>query len=162
MRNHQHTPADIDYTAYLAQVGCDMLEEAVSTCGLSRKTMQEYFPSLVSPLSTSDTSLSFTARTSSKDYFVFYQENDRWAWRRVNQADSRQRAAQRLHRSARHTDKRRRRSRRPLVGIRVLREQHVADLLGHRPRHDQVDFRVEHLFAVEHDVQRGRRRSGDR
>jgi hypothetical protein len=88
MRKNQHASADKDYVAYLAQVGSSSLEEAVSTCGLSRQTLQEYFPSLVRPPSPNDKSLSITAPTSSTDYFVFYQENERWAWRRVNQAET--------------------------------------------------------------------------
>lgn len=88
MRNYEHAQADIDYAAYLVQIGCCTLEEALSTCGLSGKTLQEYFPGLMQAPSPGDRSLSFSAPKESTDYFVFYQDDGKWAWQRVNQSET--------------------------------------------------------------------------
>lgn len=75
MRNQRHAQCDIDYAAYLVRVGCDTLEEALDD--LDPRTNSD-----------SDKPECFAGSAQSTDYFVFYQENGRWAWRRVNQAET--------------------------------------------------------------------------
>ena len=65
-------PTDLDYTAYLVRVQAASFEEAVSGSGVAPAPRTAGFgqaPAIV-PAAT--------------DYFAFYQENGRWAWRRVS------------------------------------------------------------------------------
>lgn len=64
-------PADLDYAAYLLRIQAGSFEEAVSGSGVAPALRTALFgqaPAVV-PAPT--------------DYFAFYQENGRWAWRRV-------------------------------------------------------------------------------
>lgn len=82
MSDDQQLRADLDYAAYLFRMTPGTLEEAVSVSGLSRN---EPRPRTIDPGHLPQT----CARPrDSADYFAFYQENGRWAWRRVNPAES--------------------------------------------------------------------------
>ncbi len=67
-------PTDLDYAAYLVRVQAASFEEAVSGSGVGpapRTAECGQGPATVPAWS---------------DYFAFYQENGRWAWRRVSQS----------------------------------------------------------------------------
>ena len=87
MRKRDPARSDADYAEYLPEPG-GTVDDAVRTCGLTHKTLQEYFPGLLEGQAQFDRSLSFSAPLAPTDYFAFYQEDGRWAWRRVNQAES--------------------------------------------------------------------------
>lgn len=63
---------DLDYEAYLVRIQAVTFEEAVSGSGLApapRTAMVGQAPA---------------SAPAATDYFAFYQENGRWAWRRVS------------------------------------------------------------------------------
>ena len=72
MCNDLGNRADFDYTAYLVRIQAGTFEEALSGSGLAV------------PPRTAGFSQAPARVPESTDYFAFYQENDRWAWRRVS------------------------------------------------------------------------------
>ena len=62
---------DLDYEAYLVRIQAGTFEEAVNGSGMAPPQRTSFFgqPPANAPALT--------------DYFAFYQENGRWAWRRV-------------------------------------------------------------------------------
>ena len=72
MSNNLEYRADFDYTAYLVRVQAGTFEEALSGSGLAV------------PPRTAGFSQAPARAPEATDYFAFYQENERWAWRRVS------------------------------------------------------------------------------
>ena len=66
-------PTDLDYTAYLVRVQAASFEEAVNGSG-------------VAPAPRTAFGQAPAAVPAWNDYFAFYQENGRWAWRRVSES----------------------------------------------------------------------------
>ena len=75
MRNDEHARADTDYTAYLVRERSDSPDDACDGTGAREQA-------------SGDDSLCFAPETASTDYFVFYQEDGRWFWRRVNESET--------------------------------------------------------------------------
>jgi hypothetical protein len=71
MSNLDHR-SDFDYTAYLVRIQAGTFEEALSGSGLAV------------PPRTAGFSQAPACAPQPTDYFTFYQENGRWAWRRVS------------------------------------------------------------------------------
>lgn len=74
MRNDQHAGPDMDYTAYLVRIGCGTVEEAFEDLDPRESNSDR------------DKPRRYTPPTQATDYFVFFQDNGRWAWRRVSQS----------------------------------------------------------------------------
>lgn len=74
MSNDLDYRSDFDYTAYLVRMQAGTFEEALSGSGLAV------------PPRTSGFSQAPSRIPKPTDYFAFYQEGERWAWRRVNAA----------------------------------------------------------------------------
>ena len=73
MCKDRQTRGDLDYAAYLFQVRSCTLEAA----------LDELFPR-ASPSDRAQRG----SRTGSTECFVFYQKNERWAWRRIDTAEN--------------------------------------------------------------------------
>jgi len=71
MGNNLENGTDLDYAAYLVRVQAGSFEEAVSGSGVAPAPR------------TTDVGQAPAAVPAWTDYFAFYQENGRWAWRRV-------------------------------------------------------------------------------
>ena len=71
MGNDLDHRTDLDYEAYLLRIQAGTFEEALSGSGLAV------------PPRTAGFSQAPSRAPESTDYFVFYQEYGRWAWRRV-------------------------------------------------------------------------------
>ena len=71
MRIDLEHQTDLDYTAYLVRVQAASFEEAVSGSGV------------IPAPRTANVGQGPAAVPSWTDYFAFYQENGRWAWKRV-------------------------------------------------------------------------------
>ena len=71
MSNDLEHQTDFDYTAYLVRVQAGSFEEAVSGSGVTPAPR------------TANVGQAPAAAPNWNDYFAFYQENGRWAWRRV-------------------------------------------------------------------------------
>ena len=71
MRYDSEYQTDLDYTAYLVRVQAGSFEEAVSGSGVTPAPR------------TANVGQAPAALPNWNDYFAFYQENGRWAWRRV-------------------------------------------------------------------------------
>ena len=71
MRHNLGHRTDLDYEVYLLRIQAGTFEAALSGSGLAV------------PPRTADFARAPATAPASTDYFAFYQENGRWAWRRV-------------------------------------------------------------------------------
>lgn len=72
MCNDPHDRADMDYAAYLLRVRTESLDDALDEIAPRATDASRARPGCASE------------PVESTDYFVFYQQDSRWAWRRVS------------------------------------------------------------------------------
>ena len=76
MNSNCADPTDLDYTAYLVRLQAASFEEAVNGSGVAPAPRTAVFGQAPA------------AVPAWNDYFAFYQENGRWAWRRVSASET--------------------------------------------------------------------------
>jgi hypothetical protein len=81
---------EFEYAPAMVAARHDNLKDAAAACAISDSTVQQYFPGVARTLCQpgEEASSEQSAPRSTMSYFMFFQQQGCWAWRRVDEHEN--------------------------------------------------------------------------